>query len=255
MKQIFTPKLDFNYVGVEISSNITVAMAKEQRRFVDQVAAYAGSCQGVYIVLEGADLTGKSSQCWNILKLLRDNTNLSIQLVEEPGGTPRADEIRRLVKDKSSHLSPMENVKLFTEARIELMREVIEPALARGEIVIAARNWWSTLAYQGYGQGIDVNKIIRLTEQSMSERYLYPDASAILLVSDEVQQQRRASRGDQAGGDAFEDNDDASFMVKVTDGYRRVARRLDIPIVDASANEMEVFDRVLDALLCQLRHQ
>ena len=108
MKQTFTPKLDFNYVGVEISSNITVAMAKEQRRFVDQVTAYAGSHQGVYIVLEGADLTGKSSQCWNILKLLRDNTNLSIQLVEEPGGTPRADEIRRLVKDKSSHLSPTE---------------------------------------------------------------------------------------------------------------------------------------------------
>ena len=88
MKQIFMPKLDFNYVGVEISSNITMAMAQEQRRFVDQVAAYAGSRQGVYIVLEGADLTGKSSQCWNILKLLRDNTNLSIQLVEEPGGTP-----------------------------------------------------------------------------------------------------------------------------------------------------------------------
>ena len=247
MKQIFTPKLDFNYVGVEISSNITVAMAKEQRRFVDQVAAYAGSCQGVYIVLEGADLTGKSSQCWNILKLLRDNTNLSIQLVEEPGGTPRADEIRRLVKDKSSHLSPMENVKLLTEARIELMREVIEPALARGEIVIAARNWWSTLAYQGYGQGIDVNKIIRLTEQSMSERYLYPDASAILLVSDEVQQQRPHQ------DDAFEDNDDANFVTQVDEGYRQIAKRYNIPIVNASAGELEVLDRVLDAILCQLR--
>ena len=249
MKQIFMPKLDFNYVGVEISSNITMAMAQEQRRFVDQVAAYAGSCQGVYIVLEGADLTGKSSQCWNILKLLRDNTNLSIQLVEEPGGTPRADEIRQLVKDKNSRLSPMDNVQLFTEARVELMEQVISPALAGGEVVISSRNWWSTLAYQGYGQGIDINEIIRLTEQSMSERYLYPDASAILLVSDEVQQQRRASRGDQTGGDAFEDNDDASFMVKVADGYRRVARRLDIPIVNANASEMEVFDRVLDALM------
>ena len=255
MNQVFVPKPNFNYVGVRIDSQITTSMAQCQRQLVDQVKKYVSAHQGLYIVLEGVDLTGKTSQCYNLLTLLRDNTDLSIRLVEEPGGTPRAAEIRQLVKGKNSHLSPMGNVQLFTEARVELMEQVISPALAGGEVVISSRNWWSTLAYQGYGQGIDVNKIIRLTEQSMSERYLYPDASAILLVSDEVQQQRRASRGDQAGGDAFEDNDDASFMVKVADGYRRVARRLDIPIVDASANEMEVFDRVLDALLCQLRHQ
>lgn len=253
MNQVFVPKLNFNYVGVRIDSQITTSMAQCQRQLVDQVKKYVSAHQGLYIVLEGVDLTGKTSQCYNLLTLLRDNTDLSIRLVEEPGGTPRADEIRQLVKDKNSHLSPMGNVQLFTEARVELMEQVISPALAGGEVVISSRNWWSTLAYQGYGQGVDVNEIIRLTEQSMSERYLYPDASAILLVSDEVQQQRRASRGDQAGGDAFEDND-ASFMVKVADGYRQVARRLDIPIVDASANEMEVFDRVLDALLCQLRH-
>ena len=255
MKQIFIPKLDFNYVGVEISSNITMAMAKEQRRFVDQVAAYAGSCQGVYIVLEGADLTGKSSQCWNILKLLRDNTNLSIQLVEEPGGTPRADEIRRLVKDKSSHLSPMENVKLFTEARIELMREVIEPALARGEIVIAARNWWSTLAYQGYGQGVDLDEIINLTGRELSDRYVTPDAGAILLADDEARRRRRQNRDGATThqNDAFEDNDDANFVTQVDEGYRQIAKRYNIPIVDASAGELEVLDGVLDAILCQLR--
>ena len=249
MNQVFVPKLNFNYVGVQIDSQITTSMAQCQRQLVDQVKKYVSAHQGLYIVLEGVDLTGKTSQCYNLLTLLRDNTDLSIRLVEEPGGTPRADEIRQLVKDKNSHLSPMGNVQLFTEARVELMEQVISPALAGGEVVISSRNWWSTLAYQGYGQGVDVNKIVRLTEQSMSERYLYPDASAILLVSDEVQQQRRASRGDQAGGDAFEDNDDASFMVKVADGYRRVARRLDIPIVNANASEMEVFDRVLDALM------
>ena len=254
MKQIFIPKLDLNYVGVEISSNITMAMAQEQRRFVDQVAAYAGSCRGVYIVLEGADLTGKSSQCWNILKLLRDNTNLSIQLVEEPGGTPRADEIRQLVKDKNSRLSPMDNVQLFTEARVELMEQVISPALAGGEVVISSRNWWSTLAYQGYGQGVDIDEIIGLTKRSMSERYLQPDAGAILLASGEVQRRRRHGRHD-ASPDAFEDNDDINFMSKVAEGYRQVAKEYDIPIVNADASEMEVFDRVLDALLCQLRHQ
>lgn len=253
MKQIFTPKLDFNYVGVEISSNITVAMAKEQRRFVDQVTAYAGSRQGVYIVLEGADLTGKSSQCWNILKLLRDNTNLSIQLVEEPGGTPRADEIRQLVKDKNSRLSPMDNVQLFTEARVELMEQVISPALAGGEVVISSRNWWSTLAYQGYGQGVDIDEIIGLTKRSMSKRYLQPDAGAILLASGEVQRRRRHGRHD-ASPDAFEDNDDINFMSKVAEGYRQVAKEYSIPIVNADASEVEVFDRVLDALLCQLRH-
>ena len=248
MKQIFIPKLDFNYVGVEISSNITMAMAQEQRRFVDQVAAYAGSCRGVYIVLEGADLTGKSSQCWNILKLLRDNTNLSIQLVEEPGGTPRADEIRQLVKDKNSRLSPMDNVQLFTEARVELMEQVISPALAGGEVVISSRNWWSTLAYQGYGQGVDIDEIIGLTKRSMSKRYLQPDAGAILLASGEVQRRRRHGRHD-ASPDAFEDNDDINFMSKVAEGYRQVAKEYSIPIVNANASEMEVFDRVLDALM------
>lgn len=248
MNQVFVPKLNFNFVGIRIDSQITTSMAQRQRQLVDQVKKYVSAHQGLYIVLEGVDLTGKTSQCYNLLTLLRDNTDLSIRLVEEPGGTPRADEIRRLVKDKSSHLSPMENVKLFTEARIELMREVIEPALARGEIVIAARNWWSTLAYQGYGQGVDIDEIIGLTKRSMSERYLQPDAGAILLASDEVQRQRRHGRHN-AGPDAFEDNDDTNFMSKVAEGYRQVAKEYGILIVNADASEMEVFDRVLDALM------
>ena len=150
MNQVFVPKLNFNYVGVQIDSQITTSMAQCQRQLVDQVKKYVSAHQGLYIVLEGVDLTGKTSQCYNLLTLLRDNTDLSIRLVEEPGGTPRADEIRQLVKDKNSHLSPMDNVQLFTEARVELMEQVISPALAGGEVVISSRNWWSTLAYQGY---------------------------------------------------------------------------------------------------------
>ena len=253
MNQVFVPKLNFNYVGVRIDSQITTSMAQCQRQLVDQVKKYVSAHQGLYIVLEGVDLTGKTSQCYNLLTLLRDNTDLSIRLVEEPGGTPRADEIRQLVKDKNSHLSPMGNVQLFTEARVELMEQVISPALAGGEVVISSRNWWSTLAYQGYGQGVDIDEIIGLTKRSMSERYLQPDAGAILLASGEVQRQRRHGRHD-ASPDAFEDNDDTNFMSKVAEGYRQVAKEYDIPIVNADASEVEVFDRVLDALLCQLRH-
>lgn len=250
MNQVFVPKLNFNYVGVRIDSQITTSMAQCQRQLVDQVKKYVSAHQGLYIVLEGVDLTGKTSQCYNLLTLLRDNTDLSIRLVEEPGGTPRADEICRLVKDKNNHLSPMDNVRLFTEARVELASQVILPALANGEVVISSRNWWSTLAYQGYGQGVDIDEITEITRRQLGDRYMQPDAGVILLASDEVQRQRRLSRGDQANDDAFEDSDDASFMTKVANGYRQIAKEYDIPIVNADASEMEVFDRILDALMC-----
>ena len=254
----FYPRMHFNHVGITIESHITPDMARRQRQFVNRVVSRTvGRHQGMYLVLEGLDLTGKTSQCYNLLRLLRDNSDLSIQLVDEPGGTERADEIRRLVKNKDNQLTPQQNIELFTEARQDLFDKVIAPALSRGEIVIADRNWWSTIAYQGFGQGVSVDEITECTSRRLPERYLRPDAGVIMMTSESVQAERRRLRtkddmDKEITQDAFEDADDENFMTKVADGYRYVSKQFDVPIVDASANEMEVFDRVLDALLCQL---
>lgn len=114
------------------------------------------SCPGLYIVFEGIVGTGKSTQ----IKLLKDHLDkfykgLPVRLVYEPGGTPLADQIRKMVKHEK--LSALEEARLFAKARESLLDEVVRPALAKGELVISDRSFLSSLAYQGEGRLWDGN--------------------------------------------------------------------------------------------------
>ena len=166
---------------------------------------------GRYIVIEGNDGTGKSTQVAMLADYFRARGHV-VCVVEEPGSddpeksTPVANELRRIVKNGNLVRSSEINVALFSAARRELWREKIQPALQRGEIVLSARNYISTLAYQGYGDGLDTEEIIRMTKLFTDERYLQPDAMVVLTLSDAQRQQRglgnpqqRTQRMDQAG--------------------------------------------------------
>ena len=109
--------------------------------------------------------------------------------MDEPDGDlPQAHDIHDLilVRGKDYDLDPLTNVLLFTAARVELWKKIAEPALRRGGVVISARNYWSTLAYQGYGEGVSRSKIIRITKDSLPDSYCSPNKSCILTVSDSV---------------------------------------------------------------------
>ena len=119
----------------------------------------------MYIVIEGQDGTGKSTQV-RLLKEYYEKQGKKVVVMDEPDGDlPQAHDIHDLIliRGKEYKMEPMTNVLLFTAARSELWRKIAEPTLKDGGVVISARNYWSTLAYQGYGEGVSRNKIIKIT--------------------------------------------------------------------------------------------
>ena len=197
----------------------------------------------MYIVIEGQDGTGKSTQA-RLLQEYFEKQGKEVVVMDEPDGDlPQAHEIHDLilVQGKEYNLEPMTNVLLFTSARIELWKKIAEPVLKRGGVVVSARNYWSTLAYQGYGEGVSRSRIIRITKDSLPEKYYHPDHSAILTVSDAVRLSRQSHRGKAT--ETFEAKKD-DFQQRVNAAYPKIAKDFNIPTIDASGTIEEVFAKI-----------
>lgn len=200
------------------------------------------SKQGQYIVIEGNDGTGKTTQLELLAKYLR-SLGRRVEVIEEPGSddpaksTPVANYLRQLIKDSQLERSAEINLALFSAARRELWQHKISPALDSGATVLSSRNFISTLAYQGYGEGLDVAHIRQVTELFTSERYMSPDYTIILALDDEAERIRRISqRGELECPDTFESRDGA-FQCRVNSGYRKIARRYHFPVIDCLASD------------------
>ena len=192
----------------------------------------------MYIVIEGQDGTGKSTQA-ELLKKHFEEKGKEVVMLEEPDGDlPQAHDLHDMILTRGYHLEPLTNVALFTAARIELWKKIAEPALKRGGIVISARNYWSTLAYQGYGEGISRSKIIRLTKEMLPDKYIHPDYGFILTVSDEVRLARQAHRGKAT--ETFEKKP-SEFQQKVNAAYPKIAKEFNLTVIDASPSPDEIF--------------
>lgn len=201
----------------------------------------------MYIVIEGQDGTGKSTQA-RLLQEYFEKQGKEVVVMDEPDGDlPQAHDIHDLivVRGKDYNMEPMTNVLLFTAARYELWRKIAEPVLKNGGVVISARNWWSTLAYQGYGEGVSRNKIIKLTHESLPEKYVNPDKGFVLTVSDEVRLARQDNRGKKK--ETFESKPD-EFQQKVNNAYPKIAKEFGLTMIDASGTIEEVFDLILREL-------
>lgn len=207
---------------------------------------------GKYIVIEGNDGTGKSTQVAKLAEYFRTRGQ-TVCVVEEPGSddpeksTPIANELRNVIKNGDLARSAAVNVALFSAARRELWREKIQPALQRGEIVLSARNYISTLVYQGRGESYDESEILRLTKLFTDERYLRPDIMIILSLSHDKREERIAMRGELENPDTFESRGQ-DFQEKVDDGYLEIAKDYDIPVVLADGNVEEVHDMLIDEI-------
>lgn len=189
--------------------------------------------QGKYVVIEGHDGTGKSTQVGIVRTRLKDQGIESIEF-HEPEGTPIADEIRTVIKNGDLPRDGMTNLLLFSAARHDIWFRQALPALASGKWVIASRNYFSTLAYQGYGEGLDLNTVVETTRIATDEQYMNPDISVILSMEDEEERKKRIqARGDLAAPDTFESRGD-EFQLLVKDGYVQLAQSRDIPVISAS---------------------
>jgi dTMP kinase len=179
--------------------------------------------KGFFITFEGTEGSGKSTQIYLLAARLRA-LNRIVHTVREPGGTPIGEEIRHTLKHSKDNaaMTAEAELLLMNASRAQLVREVIRPALAAGEVVLCDRFYDSTIAYQGYGRGLDLQMVRSIVDVAVGETR--PDLTLLLMVSPEVSQQRRLAR--QATlpfmRDRFEEADRA-FFERVEQGYRALA--------------------------------
>jgi dTMP kinase len=177
---------------------------------------------GPFIVLEGPDGAGKSVTAADLVSHLR-GLGHRVTATREPGGTPLGELVRGVLLDPGAvDRSPQADALLFSAARSQLVRDVIRPALLRGEVVVSDRFAPSTLAYQGYGSGLDLELLAGL--ERMATGGLRPDLVLLVDVPVEVGLARRRD-GAAAELTRFEDEarHDGAFHERVREGYRAMA--------------------------------
>ena len=188
---------------------------------------------GRFLTLEGIEGAGKSTIAKFVLAYLA-RQQIPARLTREPGGTPLAERIRRLVLERGAEpLSPVTETLLMFAARDLHLQHVIRPALARGEWVVCDRFTDATRAYQGSGRGVDPQLIESLA--AAVHGGLAPDCTLLLDVPVGLGLAR--ARGRAAGdADRFE-AETQSFFEKVRAGYLELARRAPerFHVIDASA--------------------
>ena len=206
---------------------------------------------GKYIVIEGHDGTGKSTQVERVREKLAQQGIESIEF-SEPAIDPKdgvediliADALRTVIKNGTLERDPLTDLFLFSAARHEKWHRKAMPALKLGKWVVASRNYYSTEAYQGYGKGLDLNLIYSQTLLATDDRYMQPDITVILSLDDENERQRRIdSRGKLDNPDAFESlgND---FQSRVQNAYPQIAARHNIPIISATGTPANVSEKI-----------
>jgi len=167
-----------------------------------------------FIVFEGGDGSGKSTQVRSLLRRLR-RRGVKVLRTHEPGGTPLGQALRHLLKSGKS-MTPMSELMLFEAARAQLVEKVIRPFLDQGGVVIADRFTSSTMTYQGYGRGQDRELIERLNREATGG--LEPDLTVLLDLPVETALARK-------NGGVIDTFDDApvDFHCKIRRGYSALA--------------------------------
>lgn len=197
--------------------------------------------RGKFIVLEGPDRCGKSTQAKMLYNQLVARGK-EVILTREPGGTPTAEKIRQIVLEPGLDVRPMAELLLYEASRAQHTQEKILPALEAGKIVICERYTMSTCAYQGYGRGIDLKIIDTLNR--IATLGTVPDLTLVFLMSDKYFTQR----GEYLFSDRLE-QEDISFRQKMRKGYLEMIERTPHAyLLDADKNIEEIQARVLQLL-------
>ncbi len=186
--------------------------------------------KGKFITIEGTEGVGKSTNL-EFIKSKIEARGLEVVVTREPGGTPLAEELRKiLLAKREESFDPLAELLVVFAARSQHIREVILPALQRGCWVLSDRFTDATYAYQGYGRGLSVKNIVIL--EKLVQQGLQPDATFYLDIDVKLGLERAAVRADL---DRFEE-EKVEFFEKVRSGYltRIKAQPARFIIVDAS---------------------
>ena len=202
---------------------------------------------GRFITVEGVDGSGKSTQITMVKDYLQKE-GFDIVVTHEPGGTEIGEQIRKIILDSAhTQMTALTEVFLYAAARAQHIEEIILPALNNGRMVLCSRFFDSTVAYQGYGGGLDL-AVLADINRIVSGSHV-PDLTIIFDLDPEKGLERVSKRNIVA--DERNDNKDRmeqkqlDFHKRVRDGFLAQARQNPerIRIVDATGNQDEVFTR------------
>ena len=196
--------------------------------------------KGMFISLEGIDGSGKTTLKENLIK--RMSQNYEVLGIREPGGTIISEKIRDMLLDvRNEGMIDKTEALLYSAARSQLIEEVIRPALEQGKIIIADRFMDSTLAYQGYGRGIDLQFLEDLTR--LATGGLKPDITFLLDIDPiEGQRRRRNDIPDRLEKEGME------FQNRIRNGYLELWNKDPVRIRKLDGNHA-IQELVLDAYI------
>lgn len=213
--------------------------------FVTPTTIPAGTTRG-FIVLDGVNGAGKSTAQESISSWLRSQHKSTV-LTREPGATSLGKSIRSLVLEKRDEpISHMSELMLFGADRAEHVNKVILPALARSEWVICDRYFYSSIAFQGHGRGLPLDKINQVN--ALATGGVLPDIVLLFDLDPVVGLARAKGRGDIAK-DSFE-AEELAFHKRVREGFLKIAQERQEPfaLIDASASPAEVLGQCISFL-------
>lgn len=198
----------------------------------------------MFITFEGIEGSGKTTQMRRLAERWPDAL-----VTKEPGGTAIGDRIRAILLDSSSTIEPVAEVFLFAASRRQLVTEIIRPALAAGRTVLCDRYADATLAYQGFGRLIDLDRLRALNDWATDG--LPPDVTLLFDLPEEVGVARARSRNArQVQDEGRFEAEDLRFHRRIREGYLAlaVAEPDRFKVIDANGSVDEVFDRMMAVL-------
>ncbi len=170
----------------------------------------------LFITFEGGEGCGKTTQSRILYQRLKRLLIPAI-LIHEPGGTPLGERVRRLLKQsRDIPIAPLAELLLFNASRSQLVKDVIQPCLKEGKIIICDRFIDSTIAYQSYGRGLDPNLVKEVNRIASQEHQ--PDITFLLDIPPEI----GLSRKEAVAEDRFE-KEDLEFHGRVRQGFLKLA--------------------------------
>jgi dTMP kinase len=193
---------------------------------------------GRFIVLEGADGTGKSTQVSRLVDWVRVHGGAAVA-TREPGGTPNGARIRAVLLDGHEALDARAEALLMAADRAQALAELVRPAIERGEWVVSDRHVPSSLVYQGVARELGVDEVARINAWATAGTV--PDLVVVLDLPDELADTRRATRD---GGDDRMERESAAFHARVRAAYRDLAASEGWAVVDASGDPETVAARI-----------
>ncbi len=173
----------------------------------------------MFITLEGPEGSGKTSHIPPLVQFLREQ-GYTVFPTREPGGTSIGEQIRAVIHDlKNAEMHPRTETLLYQAARAQIVEEVIKPRLERGELVLSDRYFDSTIAYQGYGHGQNLEQVRQLVRYATSG--LTPNLTILLDLDVEIGLQRKSKQQEWNRLDAYT----IDFHQRVRAGYRELAQQ------------------------------